>query len=188
MMDEQKIHQYFDSDQSDLGDVYYNSRLKEFVDQRFGQACIKVNEPGSLQNQDVLIEWLQTTLNLAAEKMTIIIENELSKRFHSLAIERERRIHGGRPIWQGVIEEWILENRRVNEAVALNMIGKIIDTNPEIYEKIVDVTKHLFSCLDENYSVEGRWWEWCNTGFYIVRVENNDTRISISVGWPCKLI
>ena len=89
MMDNEKIRRYLDSDQSDLGDVYYNSRLKEFVDQRFGQVCINVNKPGSLKNQDVLIEWLQTTLNLVAEKMATIIENELSKRFHSLVIERD---------------------------------------------------------------------------------------------------
>lgn len=120
--------------------------------------------------------------------MTIIIENELSKRFHSLAIERERRIHGGRPIWQGVIEEWILENHRVNKAAAMSMIGEIIDKNSEIYENILDVTKHLFGCLDVDYSTRGYWPEWCDAGFYVIRVENNDTRISISVGWPCKLI
>lgn len=56
-----EIRQYLDSDQSNLGDVYYNSRLKEFVDQRFGRVCINMNKPGSLKNQDVLIEWLQTT-------------------------------------------------------------------------------------------------------------------------------
>ena len=103
MMDKEKIRQYLDSDQSNLGDVYYNSRLKEFVDQRFGRVCINMDKPGSLQNQEVLIEWLQTTLNLAAEKMATIIENELSKRFHSLVVERERRIHNGRPIQQDVI-------------------------------------------------------------------------------------
>ena len=183
-----EIRQYLDSDQSNLGDVYYNSRLKEFVDQRFGRVYINVNKPGSLKNQDVLIEWLQTTLNLAAEKMATIIENELSKRFHSLVIERERRIHGGRPIRQDVIGEWILENHRVNKAAASSMIGEIIDKNSEIYESILDVTKHLFGCLDVDYSIRGYWPEWCDAGFYVIRVENNDTRVSISVGWPCKLI
>lgn len=183
-----EIRQYLDSDQSNLGDVYYNSRLKEFVDQRFGRVCIDVNKPGSLKNQDVLIEWLQTTLNLAAEKMATIIENELSKRFHSLVIERERRIRGGRPIQQDVIGEWILENHRVNKAAASSMIGEIIDKNSEIYENILDVTKHLFGRLDVDYSIRGYWPEWCDAGFYVVRVKNNDTRISISVGWPCKLI
>lgn len=188
MMNEEKIRRYLDSDQSDLGGVYYNSRLKEFVDQRFGRVCINTQKTGSLQDRDVLIEWLQTTLNLAAEKMAIIIENELSNRFHPLAIERERRIRGGRPIWQGVIGEWILENHRVNKAAASSMIGKIIDKNSEIYESILDVTKHLFGCLDVDYSIRGYWPEWCDAGFYVIRVENNDTRISISVGWPCKLI
>jgi len=51
MMDKEKIRQYLDSDQSNLGDVYYNSRLKEFVDQRFGRVCINMNKSGSLQNQ-----------------------------------------------------------------------------------------------------------------------------------------
>ena len=188
MMDNEKIHRYLDSDQSDLGGVYYNSRLKEFVDQRFGRVCIDTQKTGSLQDRDVLIEWLQTTLNLAAEKMATIIENELSKRFHSLVIERERRIHGGRPIQQDVIGEWILENHRVNKAAASSMIGEIIDKNSEIYESILDVTKHLFGCLDVDYSIRGYWPEWCDAGFYVIRVENNDTRISISVGWPCKLI
>lgn len=188
MMDNEKIRQYLDSDQSDLGSVYYNSRLKEFVDRRFGRVCINVNKIGSLQNQEVLIEWLQTTLNLAAEKMATIIENELSKRFHSLVIERERRIRGGRPIQQDVIGEWILENHRVNKAAAMSMIGEIIDKNSEIYESILDVTKHLFGCLDTDYSIRGYWPEWCDAGFYVVRVENNDTLISISVGYPCKLI
>lgn len=63
-----EIRQCLDSDQSNLGDVYYNSRLKEFVDQRFGRVCINMNKPSSLQNQEVLIEWPQTALDLAAEK------------------------------------------------------------------------------------------------------------------------
>lgn len=188
MMDNEKIRQYLDSDQSDLGSVYYNSRLKEFVDQRFGRVLVKANASSSLKNRDVLIEWLQTTLNLIAEKMTIIIDYEMTKYFRALTRESERRIHGGQPFYQGVIGEWILENHRVNKAAAMSMIGEIVDTNSEIYESILDVTKHLFGCLDVDYSIRGYWPEWCDAGFYVIRVENNDTRISISVGWPCKLI
>jgi hypothetical protein len=103
--------------------------------------------------------------------MATIIENELSKRFHSLVIERERRIRGDRPIRQDVIGEWILENHRVNKAAASSMIGEIIDKNSEIYESILDVTKHLFGCLDVDYSIRGYWPEWCDAGFYVIRVE-----------------
>ena len=187
-MYEKEIRQYLDSDQSDLGGIYYNSRLKEFVDQRFGRVCINVNKPGSLQNQEVLIEWLQTTLNLAAEKMTVVIERSLTKYLRDLRKESRRRELGAEPIRQDVVGEWLLENHRVNKAAASSMIGEIIDKNSEIYESILDVTKHLFGCLDVDYSIRGYWPEWCDAGFYVIRVENNDTRISISVGWPCKLI
>lgn len=182
----QKIYAYLDSDKTYLGALYYSRHLRELIDQHFCQVHINMNDIRIRLSHDYPIEWFYGDLYAVVRTMSAVLEGRMRNYLDSVVSEIRRRMRGEEPAEFDELEEWLIENRRLNEFVVSSIIGDIIDRNRDIYESIYKTVEHLVCFADKEYSVEGHW---PIDGYYVVNIKDGDTVVAnLSVGRSCKRI